>query len=87
MNIFERNEELSTIAADSLFESGKKKHWSKIILSPLWSFFTWVLFTAGIFRWLLWLYYCNANSQSVFLKYQKLRRLTKHNKKASSGNA
>jgi len=76
----ERNERMSSIAAQSIFDSGKKKHWSKIILSPLWSFingyFLRLGFLDGYYGWIIAI----QNAHLSFLKYQKLQRIKKENK-------
>lgn len=76
----ERNERMSSIAAQSIFDSGKKKHWSKIILSPLWSFINGYFlrfgFLDGYYGWIIAI----ENAHLSFLKYQKLQRIKKENK-------
>ena len=76
----ERNERMSSIAAQAIFDSRKKKHWSKIILSPLWSFingyFLRLGFLDGYYGWIIAI----QNAHLSFLKYQKLQRLKKENK-------
>jgi glycosyltransferase involved in cell wall biosynthesis len=76
----ERNERMSSIAAQAIFDSGKKKHWSKIILSPLWSFingyFLRLGFLDGYYGWIIAI----QNAHLSFLKYQKLQRIKKENK-------
>ncbi|HZW66685.1 MAG TPA: glycosyltransferase family 2 protein, partial [Hanamia sp.] len=77
---FARNERMSSIAAQAIFDSGKKKHWSKIILSPLWSFFNGYFlrlgFLDGYYGWVIAI----QNAHLSFLKYQKLQRIKKENK-------
>jgi glycosyltransferase involved in cell wall biosynthesis len=76
----ERNERMSSIAAQAIFDSGKKKHWSKIILSPLWSFingyFLRLGFLDGYYGWVIAI----QNAHLSFLKYQKLQRIKKENR-------
>ena len=76
----ERNTRMSSIAAEAIFDSGKKKHWSKIILSPLWSFingyFLRLGFLDGYYGWVIAI----QNAHLSFLKYQKLQRIKKENK-------
>lgn len=76
----ERNTRMSSIAAEAIFDSGKKKHWSKIILSPLWSFingyFLRLGFLDGYYGWIIAI----QNAHLSFLKYQKLQRIKKENK-------
>ncbi|MEO8415693.1 MAG: glycosyltransferase family 2 protein [Ginsengibacter sp.] len=76
-----RNAELSTIAAYSLFESGKKKHWSKIILSPAWSFIHGYFLRLGFLDGYYGFVIATQTASQSFLKYQKLRRMVKQNKK------
>ena len=78
----ERNDELSTIAARSIFESGKKKHWSKIILSPVWSFFNGYFLRLGFLDGYYGFVIATQTASQSFLKYQKLNRLQKQNKKS-----
>ena len=77
----QRNEELSTIAAYSLFESGIKKHWSKIVLSPLWSFIHGYFFRLGFLDGYYGFIIAKQTASQSFLKYQKLRRLARQQKK------
>ena len=81
-----RNEEMSTIAAWSLFESGKRKHWSKIILSPAWSFFNGYFLRLGFLDGYYGFIIATQTATLSFLKYQKLRRLQKQYKKVISWN-
>ena len=80
----QRNEELSTIAAWSLFEAGKKKHWSKIILSPAWSFFNGYFLRLGFLDGYYGFIIAIQTAHQSFLKYEKLRRLQKQHKKSIS---
>lgn len=79
-----RNEELSTIAARSLFEAGKKKHWSKIFLSPIWSFFNGYFLRLGFLDGYFGFVIAIQTASQSYLKYQKLRRLQKQHKKVIS---
>jgi glycosyltransferase involved in cell wall biosynthesis len=72
-----RNEEISTIAAWSLYESGKKKHWSKIFVSPVWSFFHGYFLRLGFLDGYHGFVIATQTASQCFLKYQKLRRLQK----------
>jgi glycosyltransferase involved in cell wall biosynthesis len=80
----ERNDELSTIAAWTIFESGKKKHWSKIILSPVWSFFNGYFLRLGFLDGYYGFVIAVQTANQSYLKYQKLRRLQKQHKKIIS---
>jgi glycosyltransferase involved in cell wall biosynthesis len=77
----QRNEELSTIAAYSLFESGIKNHWSKIILSPFWSFIHGYFIRLGFLDGYFGFVIATQTANQSFLKYQKLRRIIKQYKK------
>jgi glycosyltransferase involved in cell wall biosynthesis len=78
----ERNERMSSIAAKSLFDLGKKKHWSKIILSPLWSFVNGYFFRLGFLDGYYGFIIAIQNARLSFLKYQKLQRLKRENKRS-----
>ncbi len=71
----ERNDAVSTIAAQSLYEAGIKRSWSKIILSPLWAFingyFLRLGFLDGYNGYIIALHSANQS----YVKYQKLRQL------------
>jgi len=58
-----RNEEVSNTAAESIFHSGKKVHWTKIFLSPIWAFVNGYFLRLGFFRWPQWINYCNTYRQ------------------------
>ena len=73
MNIFERNDRVEYHC--SLFtcsESGKRKHWSKIILSPLWSFFNGYFLRLGFLDGYYGFIIARKPPTSHFLKYQNL---------------
>ncbi len=76
----QRNEKFTTIAAQSLFESGKKIHWGKIFISPVWSFvhsyFLRLGFLDGYYGFII----ATQTAHHSFLKYQKLKRLKKQYK-------
>lgn len=71
----ERNDEVSTTAAHSLYEAGIKRSWTKIIFSPLWAFingyFLRLGFLDGYNGYIIALHTANQS----FVKYQKLRQL------------
>lgn len=70
-----RNEQVSTTAAESLFYSGKKVHWAKIFLSPLWAFFNGFFLRAGFLDgYYGWVIAVNTANQS-YRKYYKLKQL------------
>ena len=76
-----RNDELTSIAACSIFESGKRKHWSKIILSPAWSFLNGYFLRLGFLDGYYGFVIATKTARRSFLKYQKLFRLQKESKK------
>ncbi len=76
----ERNERMSSIAAESIIEAGKKKHWSKIFLSPAWSFFHGYILRRGFLDGSYGFIIAKQNARLSYLKYQKLHRLQKENK-------
>ena len=77
----QRNEELSTIAAHSLYEAGLKKHRLKIVLSPTWSFIHGYFLRLGFLDGYYGFIIAKQTANQSFLKYQKLRRLARHQKK------
>lgn len=79
----ESNERISSIAALSLFKSGKNKHWSKIFLSPAWSFFYGYFLRLGFLDGYFGFVIATKTAKQSFLKYQKLFRLRKESKKSS----
>ena len=70
-----RNYEVSTVAAQSLYDAGIKKSKLKIIFSPLWAFingyFLKLGFTEGYNGFVIAVH----TAQQSYLKYQKLRQL------------
>ena len=79
-----RNDEISTIAAVSLFESGRNVHWSKILLSPAWSFFHGYILRLGFLDGYYGLIIATQTASQSYLKYKKLRRLQKQHQKELS---
>jgi glycosyltransferase involved in cell wall biosynthesis len=77
----ERNERMSSIAAMSLFESGKYTHWSKLFLSPAWSFFNGYFLRLGFLDGHRGLEVAKQTARLSFLKYQKQRRLNNESKR------
>lgn len=75
-----RNERMSSIAAVSIIEAGKKKHWSKIFLSPAWSFFHGYILRLGFLDGYYGFIIAMQTARLSYLKYQKLHRLQKENK-------
>lgn len=78
---YERNEAVSTIAAQSLFEAGIKKNRSKQILSPAWAFINGYFLRLGFLDGSLGLVIALHTANQSFSKYQKLRRMHKQDVK------
>jgi glycosyltransferase involved in cell wall biosynthesis len=72
-----RNEEISSIAAQSLYDAGYRKYRFKIIFSPLWAFLNGYILRLGFLDGREGLAIANCTAQQSFLKYQKLRQLLK----------
>jgi glycosyltransferase involved in cell wall biosynthesis len=72
-----RNEEVSTVAAQSLFDSGKKAHWSKIVLSPLWAFINGYFLRLGFLDGRDGLIIAAQTTHQCYRKYCKLKQLQK----------
>lgn len=70
-----RNNEVSSVIAQSLFDAGIKKSKAKIILSPLWSFINGYLLRLGFMEGYNGFIIAVLTAQQSFLKYQKLRQL------------
>lgn len=73
----ERNDAVSTIAAQSLFDAGIKKHWSKMFLSPAWAFFNGYILRLGFLDGDEGFAIAVHTASQSFYKYQKLRKLYK----------
>lgn len=81
----QRNDEVSTTAAQSLFAKGKKTNWIKIIGSPLWTFVNGYFFKAGFLDGATgWTIAINTTRQS-FQKYYKLYKMQQNADIAGSG--
>jgi glycosyltransferase involved in cell wall biosynthesis len=72
---YRRNNEVSTVIAQSLFDAGIKKARYKIILSPLWSFINGYFLRLGFLEGYNGFVIAALTAQQSFLKYQKLRQL------------
>ncbi len=72
-----RNEEVSTTAAESIFNTGKKVHWSKIFLSPLWSFINGYFLRLGFLDGQHGLVIATQTANQSYRKYHKLKQLHK----------
>jgi glycosyltransferase involved in cell wall biosynthesis len=70
-----RNNEVSTVIAQSLFDTDIKKSRAKIILSPLWSFINGYFLRLGFLEGYNGFIIAVLTAQQSFLKYQKLRQL------------
>jgi glycosyltransferase involved in cell wall biosynthesis len=71
----ERNEEVSTIAARSLYEAGARGSRLKVIFSPLWSFFNGYFLRMGFMEGYTGLVIAFHTAKQGYLKHLKLRRL------------
>jgi glycosyltransferase involved in cell wall biosynthesis len=81
-----RNEEISSIAAQSLYDAGYRKYRFKIIFSPLWSFVNGYFLRRGFFDGREGFIIAVHTAQQCFLKYQKLRLLQKQQTAALYAN-
>jgi len=72
-----RNEEVSTVAAQSLFDCGKKIHWSKILLSPIWAFLNGYFFRLGFLDGWDGFVIAHHTAHQSYRKYYKLKQLQK----------
>jgi glycosyltransferase involved in cell wall biosynthesis len=72
-----RNEEVSTVAAQSLFDSGRKIHWSKILLSPAWAFINGYFLRLGFLDGWDGFVISYHTAQQSNRKYYKLKQLQK----------
>ena len=70
-----RNNEVSTVIAQSLFDAGIKKSRFKIIFSPLWSFINGYFLRLGFLEGYNGFIIAVLTAQQSFLKYQKLKQL------------
>ena len=72
-----RNDAVSTIAAQSLFEAGIRRPWTKIVFSPLWAFFNGYILRLGFLEGYHGLAIAIHTANQSYSKYQKLRRMHK----------
>lgn len=70
-----RNEEVSAVAAQSLYDAGIKKSRFKIIFSPLWAFINGYFLRLGFLEGHKGFVIAIHTAHQSFLKYQKLRQL------------
>lgn len=80
-----RNDEISTIAAESIFASAKGQHFYKILLSPAWTFIKGYLFKLGFLDGLHGFTIAKYTARQSFLKYKKLYQLK--NQQGKTGKA
>jgi len=73
----ERNEAVSTIAAQSLYEAGIRKPWTKIIFSPLWAFINGYFLRMGFLDGQQGFTIALHTANQSYSKYAKLRRMHK----------
>jgi glycosyltransferase involved in cell wall biosynthesis len=73
----DRNYEVSTVAAQSLYDAGIKRSRLKIIFSPLWAFINGYFLRLGFIEGYNGFIIAVHTAQQSFLKYQKLRQLQK----------
>lgn len=73
----ERNEAVSTIAAQSLYDAGVRKPWTKTVFSPLWAFINGYFLRLGFLDGQRGLIIALHTANQSFSKYQKLRRMHK----------
>ena len=71
----DRNYEVSTVAAQSLYDAGIKKSKLKIIVSPLWAFINGYFLRLGFIEGYNGFIIAVYTTQQSYLKYQKLRQL------------
>lgn len=65
----------SSISANSLFTSGKRSNWLKIIFSPFWKFVRSYIFRLGILDGKHGFRICISSALGAYLKYRKLKQL------------
>jgi hypothetical protein len=75
-----QNNKLSTLAAESLFASGKKTNLLKIIFRPWWNFLVSFIFRAGFLDGLFGFVIAIQIAHMTFLKHLKLYLLYKSDK-------
>lgn len=76
-----RNEEVSMVAAQSMFDAGVQKHWGKIFLSPLWSFINGYFLRLGFLDGRYGLIIALHTANQSYMKYYRLRQLQKQTSK------
>jgi glycosyltransferase involved in cell wall biosynthesis len=71
----QRNEEITDIAAESLFNTGKKIYWPRMIFSPLWSFINGYFLRCGFLDGQHGFIIAIHSASQSYKKYYKLRLL------------
>jgi glycosyltransferase involved in cell wall biosynthesis len=74
-----QNNKLSTMAAQALFEKGKRTHILNILVNPLWAFINSYLVRAGFLDGFFGLVIAIQIAHMTFLKHVKLYLIQKHN--------
>lgn len=72
-----RNDEVSTVVAQSMYDAGIRRTRFKIIFSPVWAFINGYFFRLGFLEGYNGLVIAGLTAQQSYLKYQKLRQLQK----------
>lgn len=70
-----RNNRISTIAANSLYNTGRSSSWYKMLVHPAWAFMNGYFFRFGFLDGFAGFSFAIHMSHQVFLKYSKLYRL------------
>lgn len=76
----ERNKAVSIAAAQSIFDAGIRRHWSKPVLSPLWAFINGYILRRGFLDGKTGLIIAVNTARQSWLKYKYLRQLELKNK-------
>ncbi len=76
-----RNNRLSTIAAVSLYNTGYRSSWFKMLIHPAWAFLNGYLFRLGFLDGFEGFSVAVHTTHQVFLKYSKLYRLQQNRQK------
>lgn len=71
----QRNEEITDIAAESLFNNGKKLYWPRIIFSPVWAFVNGYFLRCGFLDGRHGFIIAIHSASQSYKKYYKLRQL------------
>lgn len=72
-----RNNRISSIAAQSYYESGRRSSWYKMTIHPAWAFFNGYVLRRGFLEGIEGFSFAVNTAYQVFLKYYKLYRLQK----------